>query len=128
MKKLIIVACIIFWTAFLILMATLFNHGILFKFLAPNSVTVTTWAAGFLMFVGFQMLLTVSVPAPKIKKGRVYKLITVIPHVKGKTLVLTYGDRVENFWCEDILAPEAPKIGNKYTIEKIEDDLLLTPY
>jgi hypothetical protein len=128
MKKLVITANIIFWTAFLILMATLFNRGMLFKFLAPDNVAFIVWAAGFLMFVGFQMLFTASVPATKIKKGRAYKLTAVIPHIKGKTLILSYDDRVENFWCGDILAPETPKIGKKYTIAKIGDDILLTPF
>lgn len=128
MKKLVIIASLIFWTAFLILMATLFNRGILLKFLEPNTVAFIIWAAGFLMFVGFQMLFTVSVPAPKIKKDRHYKLEKIIPHADGsRSIVLSYDDKVETFKFREMLASLNPQIGHQYLVELETGTLFLIP-
>ena len=118
MKKYVTIANIIFWTAFLILMAALFNRGILFKFLAPDTVAFIIWAGGFLMFVGFQMLFIVSMPAPKIKKGRYYKLEKVFPHADGScSIVLSYDDTIETYKCEELFANSNPQVGNRYLVE-----------
>jgi hypothetical protein len=119
MKKLVTIANIIFWAAFLILMAALFSRGILFKFLAPDAVAFIIWAAGFLMFVGFQMLFIASVPAPKIKKGRYYKLEKIVPHSNGSLfIILSYDDNVEIYKGEEIFANSTQaQIGNKYLVE-----------
>lgn len=153
MKKSVLIAKIVFWLAFLIFMVAMTTREIMssravvqitkeaadqtqqnivqspvFAVIeAKWELTWILWVSGLAMFLAFTVLENSSVPCSKIEPGRLYTLEKIISHnYKDHTAVLSYGNDVEIFRCRFLSPFETLTIGNEYTIQRIDGDLIFT--
>lgn len=90
-------------------------------------LTWLLWASAFLMFLAFYLLKMSSVPKTKIKSGRLYAIEKVICHnYKDHTVILSYDGNVEIFRCRFVPKLESLMTDKKYTVQKIDSDLIFT--